>query len=75
MQELRRDLDKFLEYQANEAPSMSLEHAQYPGGGGDLVAFLYEREMNQLIADEEAKEDDLTDEMTRDMEETALHDS
>ena len=56
MQELRGALDIALEYQANDTPPMSLQLAHYPGREGNLMDFLYERELRKDIDEAERLE-------------------
>ena len=73
MQELRKWLDDTLEYQANDAPPMSLQLAHYPGREGNLMDFLYEREVLKDDAEdfERAK---VTEELAGELEELELDD-
>jgi hypothetical protein len=52
MHELRQELNDMLEYQANEAPPMSLKYAHCPAREGILMDFLYERPVLKGDADQ-----------------------
>lgn len=73
MQELRKGLDNMLEYQANEAPQMSLKHAHYPAREGSLMDFLFEREQLKDEANE-VERAEVTEEVTEESEEMELDD-
>ena len=72
MQELRKWLDDTLEYQANDAPPMSLEYAHYPAREGWLMDLLYEREVRKDI--DEAESNEAIEEVTEELEEMELDD-
>lgn len=80
MQELRKWLDDTLEYQANDAPPMSLKYAHYPAREGWLMDLLYEREFHKEVDEAERLASDrvmeeMTEEMTDEMEELELDDN
>jgi hypothetical protein len=73
MQHLREVLDIMLEYQANDAPPMSLQLAHYPGREGNLMDFLCEREVLKDDA-EEFEKAEVTEELANELEELELND-
>jgi hypothetical protein len=75
MQELRKWLDDMLEYQANDAPPMSLKFAQYPAREGWLMDLLYEREIHKEIDEAERRASDgAMEEVIEEMEDMELDD-
>ena len=73
MHELRQGLDDMLEYQANEAPPMSLKYAHLPAREGILMDFLYEREVFKGDADQ-LERAEATEDATEDSDEMELED-
>jgi hypothetical protein len=73
MQHLREVLDIMLEYQANDAPPMSLQLAHYPGREGNLLDFLYEREVLKDDA-EEFERAEVAEELAEELKELELDD-
>ena len=76
MRNLRKGLDDMLEYQANEAPPMSFQLAHHPGREGNLMDYLYEREVRKDIAKaERLQEDDAAEELAKELEGMDLDDN
>jgi hypothetical protein len=75
MQELRKVSDIMLEYQANDAPPLSLKYEHYPGSQGFQVdyVYLYEREVLKNDADE-LERDEVTEALAEELEEMPLDD-
>jgi hypothetical protein len=75
MQELRNLLDLALEYQASDAPPMSLRYAHYPAREGWLMDLLYKRDVRKAIDEEERLNSiPVMEEVTEEMEDMELDD-
>jgi hypothetical protein len=75
MLELRRGLDRMLEYQANEAPPLSFKYAHYPAREGILTDYLYERKVRKEIAEaQRLQEDNAAEELAKKLEGMEMED-